>query len=142
MLEQYFCEKCHQLKRWRCFDLKARTSRFLSTLRFFFGVPQRIRTPGLLIRSQTLYPAELAAHIRELYYYNTFFQKNQVFFQKNHTFHKYFLSRHQIRLAAEKMPPPRRASFTALSLPRQEPWQAGRDMMFRVRYSSRRLKER
>ena len=29
---------------------------------FCHGVPQRIRTPGLLIRSQTLYPAELAAH--------------------------------------------------------------------------------
>ena len=29
---------------------------------FLRGVPQRIRTPGLLIRSQTLYPAELAAH--------------------------------------------------------------------------------
>ena len=29
-----------------------------------YGVPQRIRTPGLLIRSQTLYPAELAAHMQ------------------------------------------------------------------------------
>ena len=28
-----------------------------------FGAPQRIRIPDLLIRSQTLYPAELAAHI-------------------------------------------------------------------------------
>lgn len=28
-----------------------------------FGAPEGIRTPGLLIRSQTLYPAELQAHI-------------------------------------------------------------------------------
>jgi hypothetical protein len=27
-----------------------------------FGVPEGIRTPGLLIRSQTLYPAELQVH--------------------------------------------------------------------------------
>ncbi len=27
------------------------------------GAPRKIRTPGLLIRSQTLYPAELAARI-------------------------------------------------------------------------------
>ena len=28
---------------------------------FFFGAPERIRTLGLLIRSQALYPAELRA---------------------------------------------------------------------------------
>ena len=28
---------------------------------FLYNVPMRIRTPGLLIRSQTLYPAELWA---------------------------------------------------------------------------------
>ncbi len=28
-----------------------------------FGVPEGIRTPDLLVRSQTLYPAELQAHI-------------------------------------------------------------------------------
>ena len=28
----------------------------------YFGVPGGIRTPDLLIRSQTLYPAELLAH--------------------------------------------------------------------------------
>ena len=27
------------------------------------GAPEEIRTPGLLIRSQTLYPAELRAHL-------------------------------------------------------------------------------
>jgi hypothetical protein len=27
------------------------------------GAPEEIRTPGLLIRSQMLYPAELQAHI-------------------------------------------------------------------------------
>ncbi len=30
--------------------------------RGFFGAPEGIRTPGLLIRSQTLYPAELQVH--------------------------------------------------------------------------------
>ncbi len=30
---------------------------------FLFGVPEGIRTPDLLIRSQTLYPAELQAHL-------------------------------------------------------------------------------
>ena len=30
--------------------------------RFSLGVPEGIRTPGLLIRSQTLYPAELQVH--------------------------------------------------------------------------------
>ncbi len=44
------------------------------------GVPQRIRTPGLLIRSQTLYPAELAAHFHEPVYYNTICKKNQYIF--------------------------------------------------------------
>ena len=29
-----------------------------------YGAPWEIRTPGLLIRSQTLYPAELRAHIK------------------------------------------------------------------------------
>ena len=29
-----------------------------------FGTPQGIRTPDLLVRSQLLYPAELAAHIQ------------------------------------------------------------------------------
>ena len=41
---------------------KTRTSRFLSTLRFLFGTPEGIRTPDLLVRSQTLYPTELLAH--------------------------------------------------------------------------------
>ena len=33
-----------------------------SKTRFLCGVPEGIRTPGLLIRSQTLYPAELQVH--------------------------------------------------------------------------------
>ena len=32
-------------------------------LKVLSGAPEVIRTPGLLIRSQTLYPAELRAHI-------------------------------------------------------------------------------
>ena len=30
----------------------------------FFGTPEGIRTPDLLVRSQTLYPTELPAHIK------------------------------------------------------------------------------
>ena len=31
---------------------------------FLCGTPEGIRTPDLLVRSQTLYPAELAAHMQ------------------------------------------------------------------------------
>ena len=37
------------------------------------GALQGIRTPDLLVRSQTLYPAELAAHFLMLGYYITVF---------------------------------------------------------------------
>ena len=45
-------------------DLIEKTANFVSKLTVFSGVPQKIRTPDLLIRSQTLYPAELRAHIQ------------------------------------------------------------------------------
>ena len=32
----------------------------------YFGTPEGIRTPDLLVRSQTLYPAELLAHFAVL----------------------------------------------------------------------------
>ena len=39
---------------------------------FSVGALQGIRTPDLLVRSQTLYPTELAAHlIAIVYYHNT-----------------------------------------------------------------------
>ena len=52
-----------------------------------YGALQRIRIPDLLIRSQTLYPAELAAHMS----YNSVIisqQKNKIksFFEKNQIF--------------------------------------------------------
>ena len=34
-----------------------------ATSRYIYGAPEGIRTPDLLVRSQTLYPAELRAHI-------------------------------------------------------------------------------
>ena len=37
------------------------------------GTAEGIRTPDLLVRSQTLYPAELAAHFLTLIYYSTEF---------------------------------------------------------------------
>ena len=38
-------------------------SKHTETSRLLLGALQGIRTPDLLVRSQTLYPAELAAHI-------------------------------------------------------------------------------
>ena len=37
----------------------------LSYIHHIFGTPEGIRTPGLLLRRQLLYPAELQAHILE-----------------------------------------------------------------------------
>ena len=53
------------------------------------GALQGIRTPDLLVRSQTLYPAELAAHFLVLIYYSTEFSKIKCFFKKVQIF--YFL---------------------------------------------------
>ena len=39
----------------------------LSVKRFSYGTPGGIRTPDPLVRSQILYPAELLAHIFEIY---------------------------------------------------------------------------
>ena len=36
-----------------------------------FGTPWGIRTPGLLVRSQTLYPAELTARALQIFSYNS-----------------------------------------------------------------------
>ena len=50
-----------------------------------FGAPEETRTPDLLIRSQTLYPAELPAHMRFLnrkIYITILFRKKQDFFEK------------------------------------------------------------
>ncbi len=44
------------------------------------GVPGGIRTPDLLVRSQSLYPAELQAHRFNNIYYISFFVKSQAFF--------------------------------------------------------------
>ena len=48
-----------------------------------FGTPEGTRTPDLLIRSQSLYPTELLAHIshRMLGYYSIPAPKMQVFFR-------------------------------------------------------------
>ena len=49
----------------------------------FDGALQGIRTPDLLVRSQTLYPTELAAHcVSQLLYDSTNKSKNQLFFKK------------------------------------------------------------
>ena len=40
-----------------------------------FGTPEGIRTPDLLVRSQTLYPAELPAHMPLLGTYLSYHKK-------------------------------------------------------------------
>ena len=53
----------------------------------FVGALQGTRTPDLLVRSQSLYPAELATHcFIQLYYYITSILTCQVFFQKKQNF--------------------------------------------------------
>ena len=53
------------------------------------GAPEETRTPDLLIRSQTLYPAELPAHIllafspENVFYYSAGGGESQAVFQKN-----------------------------------------------------------
>lgn len=53
------------------------------------GAPEETRTPDLLIRSQTLYPAELPAHIllcvplENVFYYSVIRGESQPFFSKN-----------------------------------------------------------
>ena len=53
------------------------------------GAPEETRTPDLLIRSQTLYPAELPAHIllafspENVFYYSVRCPESQAFFSKN-----------------------------------------------------------
>ena len=48
------------------------------------GAPEETRTPDLLIRSQTLYPAELPAHMRsyqpQVIYYHSLMKNASVFF--------------------------------------------------------------
>ena len=50
---------------------------------FFYGTPKGTRTPDLLIRSQSLYPTALSAHVHSstaLRYNSTVFRKKQVLF--------------------------------------------------------------
>ena len=59
------------------------------TVLLLLGALQGIRTPDLLVRSQTLYPTELAAHFLRLpNYHTTTFRKNQPLFLKNFIFFK------------------------------------------------------
>ncbi len=65
----------------------------------YLSVREKIRTPGLLIRSQTLYPAELRAQfctflflsVPYLMYYTVEFSKKQVFFQKSEKYFSHFI---------------------------------------------------
>ena len=75
------------------------------------GAPEETRTPDLLIRSQTLYPAELPAHIllafspENVFYYSAGGGESQAVFQKNskksangHLYRKFAAKRAAFRL--------------------------------------------
>ena len=75
------------------------------------GAPEGTRTPDLLIRSQTLYPAELPAHIllafspENVFYYSAGGGESQAVFQKNskksangHLYRKFAAKRAAFRL--------------------------------------------
>ena len=65
----------------------------------FSGVPEKIRTPDLLIRSQTLYPAELLAHIGLFKPRDTFYHKISLLsILFCHLFFNYFLKFANYRL--------------------------------------------
>ena len=48
-----------------------------SILLHLFGVPGGIRTPDLLVRSQSLYPAELQAHSQQYLFYHVLHEKSR-----------------------------------------------------------------
>ena len=60
-----------------------------------FGAPEETRTPDLLIRSQTLYPAELPAQMRSFepqdIYYHTLTENASLFLRKVN-----FIKKHRI----------------------------------------------
>ena len=61
---------------------------------WIFGTPKGTRTPDLLIRSQSLYPTELSAHMLSLERLDTIthaFKKIKSFFLKNQKFFVVFL---------------------------------------------------
>ena len=80
------------------------------TVLLLLGALQGIRTPDLLVRSQTLYPTELAAHFLRLpNYHTTTFRKNQplflnffIFFKtvQNKKMSRYFLLSHIEKLSS------------------------------------------
>ena len=71
-----------------CFSARIKQKRSLA-FASDLGALEGTRTPDLLIRSQTLYPAELPAHIllcvpaENVYYYIAGEKESQAFFQKN-----------------------------------------------------------
>ena len=69
--------------------IQQRKKPMTSFLSWAYGAPEGTRTPDLLIRSQTLYPAELPAHIllafspENVFYYSAHRPESQAFFSKN-----------------------------------------------------------
>lgn len=63
------------------------------------GALEEIRTPDLLIRSQTLYPTELPAQVQDIYYHRHR-GLSTVFFKKNEFFSRRKKSRRKPRFAA------------------------------------------
>ena len=77
----YVAQQCHKTATYK----QKRSLAIASDL----GAPEGTRTPDLLIRSQTLYPAELPAHIllafspENVFYYSARCPESQAFFSKN-----------------------------------------------------------
>ena len=77
----YVAQQCHKTATYK----QKRSLAIASDL----GAPEGTRTPDLLIRSQTLYPAELPAHIllafspENVFYYSAHRPESQAFFSKN-----------------------------------------------------------
>ena len=77
----YVAQQCHKTATYK----QKRSHAIASDL----GAPEGTRTPDLLIRSQTLYPAELPAHIllafspENVFYYSARRPESQAFFSKN-----------------------------------------------------------
>ena len=63
-----------------------------------YGTPEGIRTPDLLVRSQTLYPAELPAHFLLPEYIITKNSKNQHQISKKRSFGDFYFSKPFIRI--------------------------------------------
>ncbi len=72
--------------------------------KLFFGAPRGTRTPDLLVRSQTLYPAELLAHLFLPKYIITNDTYCQAFFKNFANFRTCFAAEKNVKKLFKKIP--------------------------------------